>query len=73
MEDKLQQTEDQEMRLEVNRQAWKTQSERDLAAEEEVGEEKRHGMAKQPMDNEIKLDEVREKKQAKQWTQLEKM
>ena len=72
-EDVLKQTEDQKMRMEVNMQARKTQVEKGLAAKEEVREEKRHGMAKQPMDIEIKLDEVREQKQAKKRTQLEEM
>ena len=64
MEDKLQQTEDQKMRLEVNRQAWKTQFERDLAAKEEAREEKRRGMAKQLRDVKTELNEERKPKQA---------
>ena len=44
MEDELQQTEDQKMRLKVNMQALKTQFERDMAAKEEQGEEKRRGI-----------------------------
>merc|ERR1712115_436207 len=55
LEDELQQTEDQKMRLEVNMQALKTQFERDLAAKEEAGEEKRRGMAKQLRDLEAEL------------------
>merc|ERR1712056_157050 len=64
LEDELQQTEDQKMRLEVNMQALKTQFERDLAAKEEAGEEKRRGMAKQLRDLEAELDEERKQKQA---------
>jgi len=64
LEDELQQTEDQKMRLEVNMQALKTQFERDLAAKEEAGEEKRRGMAKQIRDLEAELDEERKQKQA---------
>merc|ERR1711981_1325642 len=56
--------EDQKMRLEVNMQALKTQFERDLAAKEEAGEEKRRGMAKQIRDLEAELDEERKQKQA---------
>merc|ERR1719348_617133 len=52
------------MRLEVNMQALKTQFERDLAAKEEAGEEKRRGMAKQIRDLEAELDEERKQKQA---------
>ena len=63
LEDELQQTEDQKMRLEVNMQALKTQFERDLAAKEEAGEEKRRGMAKQLRDLESELDEERKQKQ----------
>merc|ERR1719391_1767829 len=54
---------DQKMRLEVNMQALKTQFERDLAAKEEAGEEKRRGMAKQLRDLEAELDEERKQKQ----------
>merc|ERR1719174_3332185 len=64
LEDELQQTEDQKMRLEVNMQALKTQFERDLAAKEDAGEEKRRGMAKQLRDLEAELDEERKQKQA---------
>jgi len=64
LEDELQQTEDQKMRLEVNMQALKTQFERDLAAKEEAGEEKRRGMAKQIRDLEAELDEERKQRQA---------
>merc|ERR1719232_2132813 len=64
LEDELQQTEDQKMRLEVNMQALKTQFERDLAAKEEAGEEKRRGMSKQLRDLESELDEERKQKQA---------
>merc|ERR1712080_645258 len=52
------------MRLEVNMQALKTQFERDQAAKEEAGEEKRRGMAKQLRDLEAELDEERKQKQA---------
>ena len=64
LEDELQQTEDQKMRLEVNMQALKSQFERDLAAKEEAGEEKRRGMAKQIRDLEAELDEERKQRQA---------
>merc|ERR1712048_893913 len=64
LEDELQQTEDQKMRLEVNMQALKTQFERDLAAKEEAGEEKRRGMTKQLRDLEAELDEERKQKTA---------
>jgi len=63
LEDELQQTEDQKMRLEVNMQALKTQFERDLAAKEEAGEEKRRGMAKHIRDLEAELDEERKQRQ----------
>merc|ERR1719325_317223 len=63
LEDELQQTEDQKMRREVNMQALKTQFERDLAAKEEAGEEKRRGMSKQLRDLESELDEERKQKQ----------
>merc|ERR1719391_29903 len=63
LEDELQQTEDQKMRLEVNMQAQKTQFERDLAAKEEAGEEKRRGMAKHIRDLEAELDEERKQRQ----------
>ena len=53
LEDELQATEDQKMRLEVNMQALKTQYERDLQAKEEAGEEKRRGMTKQLRDLEV--------------------
>ena len=53
LEDELQATEDQKMRLEVNMQALKTQYERDLQAKEEAGEEKRLGMTKQLRDLEV--------------------
>ena len=55
LEDELQATEDQKMRLEVNMQALKTQYERDLQAKEEAGEEKRRGMTKQLRDLEVNL------------------
>jgi myosin protein heavy chain len=45
--DKLQQTEDQKLQLEVNMNALKEQYERNLVAKEEAAEEKRRGMAKQ--------------------------
>ena len=73
MEDELQPTEDQKRRLEVNLRTRKTQVEKDLAAKEEVREEKRHGMAKQLRDIETEMEEEREQKQAKQRTQLEEM
>jgi len=63
LEDELQQTEDQKMRLEVNMQALKTQFERDMAAKEEQGEEKRRGMGKQIRDLEAELDEERKQRQ----------
>ena len=44
-------------------QALKTQFERDLAAKEEQGEEKRRGMAKQIRDLEAELDEERKQRQ----------
>merc|ERR1712037_313189 len=50
--------------LEVNMQALKTQFERDLAAKEEAGEEKRRGMSKQLRDLEAELDEERKQKTA---------
>ena len=64
MEDELQQTKDQKMRLEERMQTRKTQFERDLAAKEEVCEEKRRGMAKQLRDLETEVDEEREHKPA---------
>ena len=64
LEDELQATEDQKMRLEVNMQALKTQYERDLQAKEEAGEEKRRGMTKQLRDLEAELDEERKQKAA---------
>ena len=64
LEDELQATEDQKMRLEVNMQALKTQYERDLQAKEEAGEEKRRGMTKQLRDLEAELDEERKQKTA---------
>ena len=75
LEVNMQATEDQKMRLEVNMQALKTQYERDLAAKEEDGEEKRRGMSKQIRDLEAELDEERKqkvaainaKKAAKEW------
>ena len=45
--DKLQQTEDKKLQLEVNMNALKEQYERNLVAKEEAAEEKRRGMAKQ--------------------------
>ena len=45
-------------------QTRKTHFERDLAAKEEVREEKRHRMAKQLRDIETELDEERKPKQA---------
>ena len=50
LEDDLQQTKDQKMRLEVNRQAKKTQLERNRTAKEEVRKGKRRGMAKKLRD-----------------------
>ena len=50
LEDDLQQTKDQKMCLEVNRQAQKTQLERNRTAKEEVREGKRRGMAKKLRD-----------------------
>ena len=73
MEDEMQQTEDQKRRMEVNMQARETQGEKDLAAKEEVPEQKRHGMAKQLRDIETKMDEEREQKQAEQRTRREEM
>ena len=73
MEDELQQTKDQKIRLEVNMQTRKTHFERDLAAKEKVREERRRGIAKQLRDLETELDEEREQKQAEQRTQLEEM
>ena len=51
------------MRLKVNMQALKTQFERDMAAKEEQGEDKRRGMGKQIRDLEAKLDEERKQRQ----------
>ena len=45
--DKLQQTEDKKLQLEVNMNTLKAQYERNLVAKEEAAEEKRRGMAKQ--------------------------
>ena len=50
LEDDLEQTKDQKMRLEVNRQAQKTHLERNRTAKEEVLEGKRRGMAKKLRD-----------------------
>ena len=72
-ENALKQTDDQKRRREVNMQARKTQVEKDLAAKEEVREEKRHGMAKQFRDIGTEIDEECEQKQAEQRTQLEEM
>ena len=64
MDDELQQTTDQKMRLEVNRQFRKTHFGRDLAAKEELRKEKRCGRAKQLRDRKSELYEDREQKQA---------
>ena len=62
LEDEVQATEDQKMRLEVNMQAMKAQYDRDINAKEEAGEEKRRGMAKMLRDMEAELDEERKQK-----------
>ena len=55
MEDKLQQTEDQEMQLKVNRQARKTHFGRNLAAKEEVRKE-REDKLQQTEDQKMQLE-----------------
>ncbi len=47
LEDELQATEDAKLRLEVNMQAAKTNSDRELAARDEQNEEKRRNLIKQ--------------------------
>lgn len=47
LEDELQTTEDAKLRLEVNMQAMKAQSDRDLQARDEQGEERRKQLVKQ--------------------------
>lgn len=47
LEDELQATEDAKLRLEVNMQAMKAQSDRDLQARDEQGEERRKQLVKQ--------------------------
>lgn len=47
LEDELQATEDAKLRLEVNMQALKAQFEREMAAREEGGEEKRRQLLRQ--------------------------
>ena len=47
LEDELQATEDAKLRLEVNMQALKAQFEREMAAKEDMGEEKKKALIRQ--------------------------
>ncbi|XP_061585101.1 myosin-9a [Cololabis saira] len=65
LEDELQLTEDAKLRLEVNMQAMKAQFDRDLAARDEQGEERRKQLVKQVREMELELeDERRQRSQA---------
>uniref|UniRef100_A0A8C8G9D2 Myosin-9 n=1 Tax=Oncorhynchus tshawytscha TaxID=74940 RepID=A0A8C8G9D2_ONCTS len=62
LEDELQATEDAKLRLEVNMQAMKAQSDRDLQARDEQGEERRKQLVKQVREMETELEDERRQK-----------
>uniref|UniRef100_A0A4W5RH71 Myosin-9 n=1 Tax=Hucho hucho TaxID=62062 RepID=A0A4W5RH71_9TELE len=62
LEDELQTTEDAKLRLEVNMQAMKAQSDRDLQARDEQGEERRKQLVKQVREMETELEDERRQK-----------
>ncbi|XP_045562862.1 myosin-9 isoform X1 [Salmo salar] len=62
LEDELQTTEDAKLRLEVNMQAMKAQSDRDLQARDEQGEERRKQLVKQVRELETELEDERRQK-----------
>ncbi|XP_060921730.1 myosin-9-like isoform X1 [Labrus mixtus] len=64
LEDELQCTEDAKLRLEVNMQAMKAQYERDLAARDEMSEEKRRALIKQVREMELELEDERKQRSA---------
>ncbi|XP_056264311.1 myosin-9-like [Pseudoliparis swirei] len=62
LEDELQATEDAKLRLEVNMQAMKAQSDRDLLARDEQGEEKKRSLVKQVREMEMELEDERKQR-----------